>query len=146
MRSLLLITLIGTLASLGSCTNTYNQKSTLHNVTANEKSPEELKGELSEMASNWFYGPGLGKTVANVGTSIIFPPYAFYLLGNAGLEIFGKEPLHVTNALPEEPRKYVLSAYDGITSVPGRITAGVSGYNFYDKDKELNALEQKNYE
>ncbi len=68
--------------------------------------------------------------MANVGTVVVFPPYALYLLGNAGLALAGYEPLYVTDALPGEARDAALTVYDGITSVPGRIAAGVAGEEF----------------
>lgn len=86
--------------------------------------------QLEQAAESWFYGPGLGRTMLNVGTVVVFPPYALYLLGNAGLALAGYEPLEMTDALPEQPREYVVAAYDGVVSVPGRITAMVAGRDF----------------
>lgn len=91
----------------------------------------EKSGELiKEAGGNWFYGQGLGETALNVGTSVVFPPYAIYYLGNMALSATGYEPLYVTNALPEEDREAVNNVYSGVTSAPGRLTAAVSGQEF----------------
>lgn len=63
----------------------------------------------------------------NIGTVVVFPPYALYLLGNAGVAFAGYEPLYVTDALPEPARKEVLGFYNGVTGVPGRVNALVAG-------------------
>lgn len=90
----------------------------------------EVDEKLDQFARNWFYGQGIGKTMTNVGTVVIFPPYAFYVLGNAGLSLAGYEPLYITNVLPEDSRKPVLKVFNGVTSVPGRINAKVAGEEF----------------
>lgn len=92
--------------------------------------PEEFNERLNQSGKRWLYGKGIGRTMANIGTVILFPPYALYLVGNAGLSLAGYEPLHVTDALPSTPRKYVIQAYDGVTSVPGRVTAFIAGKDF----------------
>jgi hypothetical protein len=92
--------------------------------------PGELGDELKTATHRWFYGKGVGSTLANVGTIVVFPPYAFYLLGNAALEMGGYQPLHITNALPEEPRKEVLGIYNRVVSAPGRFNALVAGEEF----------------
>ena len=66
----------------------------------------------------------------NVGTVVLFPPYALYLLGNAGVAFAGYEPMYVTDALPEPARKEVLGLYNGVTGVPGRLNALVAGERF----------------
>lgn len=101
-------------------------------VSDAEKNAEEGDSSalLRAYGHQWFYGRGVGRTIANVGTVVLFPPYALYLLGNAGLALAGYEPLYVTSALPEGARQYTLAVYDGITSVPGRVTAGLAGEEF----------------
>ncbi|MFN8388733.1 MAG: hypothetical protein U0136_00415 [Bdellovibrionota bacterium] len=86
--------------------------------------------QLSEFGNRWFYGGGVGRTIANVGTVVVFPPYALYLLGNAGLALAGYQPVHVTEALPDPARDTVNEIYDGVTSVPGRITSAIAGKPF----------------
>ena len=98
---------------------------------------EELEAELSNYGERWLFGGGIGRTAANVGTVVLFPPYALYLVGNAGLALAGYEPLYLTDALPEKPRGYVLDAYNGVTSVPGRMNALVAGREFQE-DKAPN--------
>ncbi len=94
------------------------------------RSPEDAEDQLSKFGHHWFYGPGLGQTMANVGTVIVFPPWAIYLLGNAGLAVAGYEPVSLTSLLPDGPRRYVDGAYGGVVSVPGRITAAVAGERY----------------
>jgi hypothetical protein len=92
--------------------------------------PNEMKLLLKQETKRWFYGRGLGRTAANIGTIVFFPPYAIYLLGNAGMELAGYDPLYITNILPQEPREVVNSIYDDVTSVPGRVNAAIAGYEF----------------
>lgn len=94
--------------------------------------PEELGSELEDGAKKWATSAGLGKTITNIGAIIVFPPYALYLFGNAGLELFGKSPLYVTDILPESPRSVVRGAYNEVTSVPGRVIAGATGETFHE--------------
>ena len=94
--------------------------------------PEQLGEQLQGAGSRWLYGPGFGRTVTNVATAVIFPPYAIYLLGNAGLALAGYKPLYVTDALPNPAKEHIISAYDGVTSVPGRITSFVAGREYYE--------------
>ena len=96
----------------------------------------EAKEQIASSGKSWLFGSGLGKTLANVGTIVVFPPYGLYLLGNAGLTLAGYEPLFLTDALPSTPRKYVLGAYDEVTSVPGRITALVAREEFSSPNRE----------
>ncbi|MCB0323664.1 MAG: hypothetical protein KDD69_08825 [Bdellovibrionales bacterium] len=92
--------------------------------------PDEYQTALAQSGERWWYGKGVGRTMANVATVVAFPPYALYLLGNAGLTLAGYEPLHVTDALPEGPKRQVLGAYDGLTGIPGRLNALVAGREF----------------
>ena len=109
-------------------------------VTDAEKSADtdDSTAQLRLYGHQWLYGPGVGRTIANVGTVVLFPPYALYLLGNAGLALAGYEPLYVTSALPAPAREYTLSVYDGITSVPGRLSAGIAGEEFQGKSPPAN--------
>ncbi len=97
--------------------------------------PAEFKQQLGDYGHSWFYGPGIGKTMANVGTVIAFPPYALYLLGNAGLQLAGFEPLYVSEAIPGEAGRYVKGAYENVTSIPGRVTSFVAGEDFQAERK-----------
>lgn len=106
------------------------------NVQPVSKTPDENSSKLKEYKNNWLYGHGLGKTLTNVGMVAIFPPYAIYVLGNAGTQLLGYEPYYVSDALPESTRKPVLKAYNGVTSVPGRISAGIAGEEFREIDEE----------
>ena len=104
-------------------------------------SPQELGDGLQGASSRWFYGPGFGRTLTNVATAVIFPPYAIYLLGNAGLAIAGYQPLHVTDALPNPAKEHIVSAYDGVTSVPGRVTSFVAGREYYELENSTVVAE-----
>ncbi len=100
--------------------------------------------ELERVGKDWLYGPGFGRSVLNIGTVVIFPPYAVYLLGNALLDAGGYQQLHVTDALPDAPREGVLSVYNGVTSVPGRAAAGIAGEEYkveLEKAQEKKAQE-----
>ena len=88
-------------------------------------------GQMLERAGeHWFYGRGFGATALTVGTCVVFPPYILYLLGNAGLQLAGYQPLYLTDALPETPRKDLLQTYDNIVSVPGWLSANIAGHEF----------------
>ena len=99
-----------------------------------------VKQEMETQGRRWFYGQGIGRTAANVTTSILFPPYLIYLLGNAGLTLAGYQPVYVTNLIPEQPRKHVVGALDAVTSVPGRINAYIAGEEFQDSTPKTEAL------
>lgn len=79
--------------------------------------------KLAGMKDWWLYGPGMGKTMINMGTTLIFPPYGLYLLTNAGLSFMGLPPIKPIEAIPEGPKEVIDEAFDDIISVPGRITA-----------------------
>lgn len=94
--------------------------------------PEQVQPQLESAVHKWFYGPGFGRTALNVGTIVLFPPYALYLLANAGIGMAGFEPLYITDVLPEEPRAGVLEVYDNVTYTPGRVHAFIAGEEFQD--------------
>jgi hypothetical protein len=48
--------------------------------------PQQAREILSELGSNFAHGPALGDTALNIGTVVLFPPYAVYLVGNALLD------------------------------------------------------------
>lgn len=96
----------------------------------------DAEKKARELGENWFYGQGVGEAIMNVGTVAVFPPYALYVLGNAGLKYAGLNPLYVTNTLPEQPRKQVLQVYDSIASVPGRVNATLAGENYRESRQE----------
>ena len=99
--------------------------------------PEELQPQLESATHKWFYGPGVGRTALNIGTIVLFPPYALYLLGNAGLNMAGFPQIHVTDALPPEPRDAVNGVYDDVTSAPGRLNAFIAGEEFQDPQTKI---------
>ena len=85
--------------------------------------PEQAKEELESGAKNWFFGPGFGSSVSNIALMIVFPPYAIYLLGNAGLQLAGYEPWYVTDELSPEQRSATLNTYNEVMSVPGKFNS-----------------------
>jgi hypothetical protein len=113
--------------------------SEVENELTREPSQPPAPPTLEDLGNRWLYGPGLGRTAANVGTTVLFPPFALYILGNAGLQLAGYDPIYATDALPETPRETVLSFYDGITSVPGRVAALIAGRPY----EEVPAMEVK---
>jgi len=117
-------------------------KSEVKWTTENPPSMEEVKravkaGEASEklamMGDWWLYGPGMGYTMLNLGTVVLFPPYALYLLGNAALSISGSEPVRVMDIVPEgDSRAAIEGALDDVCSVPGRLNAAIAGKSYVD--------------
>lgn len=96
-------------------------------------SPEETEAMLGDVASNWFYGQGLGETMLTAGTVFLFPPYAIYVAGNAALSLSGYHELRVSEALPDTEEDIWNSVYDGVTSVPGRMTSVVAGEEYVSR-------------
>ncbi len=96
--------------------------------------PEQAKEILSEMGGNFAYGPGLGSTALNVGTVVVFPPYAVYLLGNAILSISGYQPITVSSILPEEDGKQWSNTYDELVSGPGKMVAAMAGREYRSRE------------
>ena len=94
---------------------------------------DEANKELEKQGENWLYGPGFGSTTLNIATCIVFPPYILYLLGNAGLEMAGYEPIHITDAVPDPANESVNEVYNQVVSVPGRIAAETAGEEFREK-------------
>lgn len=94
---------------------------------------DEASEELERQGGNWLYGKGFGSTTLNIATCIVFPPYILYLLGNAGLEMAGYEPLYITEAVPEPAKGGLNEVYDQVVSIPGIIAAETAGEEFRNK-------------
>lgn len=103
--------------------------------------PEETRGLIAEMGSNWLYGNGVGESALTAGTIFMFPPYALYALGNAILAISGQPELRVTNALPDELRQDYNSFYESVTAAPGHFTAAVAGREFRNREVAKERLQ-----
>lgn len=91
---------------------------------------EDSEELLNEIGKNWVYGPGLGCTAINIGTAIVFPPYAAYVLTNTVLTVSGYEPMYVSSLLPDEDREEFNQVHEEVCSVPGRVNAAVSGEEY----------------
>jgi len=114
-----------------------------YSIIGKDIPPDKAKQVLSEVGGNFAYGPGLGDAAVNVGTVVVFPPYAIYLLGNAVLSISGYEPVTVASMLPEEQGKQWSQTYDHIVSGPGKMVAAVSGHEYRSRevgDQRLKAV------
>jgi hypothetical protein len=96
--------------------------------------PDKAKQVLSEAGGNFAYGPGLGDAAVTVGTVVVFPPYALYLLGNAVLSLSGYEPVTVSSMLPDEQGKAWSSTYDSLVSGPGKVVAAMSGHEYRSRE------------
>jgi hypothetical protein len=92
--------------------------------------PEKANELLSEVGGNFAYGPGLGDAAVTVGTVVLFPPYAVYLIGNAALSLSGYEPVTVSSLLPAAEGKQWSDTYDSVVSVPGKVVAAMAGHEY----------------
>lgn len=104
--------------------------------------PEKSEEILDEVSTNWAYGPGLGSAIINIGGIVLFPPYAIYVLGNAGIEYAGYEGLYVSKLLPDPEEKDFNSAYNSVASVPGKIVAGMAGEEYRTKETIAKRYEE----
>lgn len=116
--------------------NHSNQKVAPINTNDNPDIIEKSQEKIEKASVSWFYGQGLGETILNIGGVVIYPPFAIYLIGKAGLQLSGCEECEATNLLPEVPREGFLLVYDGVTSVPGRLNAEIAGVDYQEKNKE----------
>lgn len=96
--------------------------------------PEKANDILNEVGGNFAYGPGLGDAAVSIGTVVVFPPYAVYLLGNAVLSLSGYEPITVSSLLPEKDGEQWSTTYDTVVSVPGRFVAAMAGHEYRTRE------------
>jgi len=106
-------------------------------------SPEETRGVLREVGSNWVFGQGVGDTAVTVGSVLLFPPYGLFVLANAVADISGYEPVRISDALPEPEREAWTSFYQDVTSGPGRLNAAIAGKEFRTQDSARQRLEER---
>jgi hypothetical protein len=112
-------------------------------VVGKPMSNEQAKEALSEIGGNFAYGPGLGDAALQVGTAVVFPPYALYLLSNAVLSLSGYEPVTVASLLPEQQGKAWSRTYDSAVSGPGKVVAAMAGHEYRSRevgDEKMRAL------
>lgn len=118
-------------------------------LVGKEMPPEQAKDVLSEVGQNFAYGPGLGDTALAIGTVVVFPPYALYLLGNAVLSLSGYEPVTVASMLPEEQGQAWSNTYDSLVSGPGKVVAAMAGHEYRSRevgDERLRAVLERSYD
>jgi len=103
-------------------------------LTGEQKPPsqQEYKERLAESTDNWLFGNGLGQTSLNVGIAVLYPPYALYLLTNAGLQIAGFSGFYPIDILPDAAKPGVRRGYEEFISAPGRLNAGLFNKEFRD--------------
>jgi hypothetical protein len=112
-------------------------------VVGKPMSSDQAKEVLSTVGGNFAYGSGLGDAALNVGTAVVFPPYALYLVGNAVLSLSGYEPVTISSLLPEEDGKKWTSTYDSLVSGPGKVVAAMAGHEYRSQevaDQRLSAV------
>jgi hypothetical protein len=117
-------------------------------LVGKEMPPEQAKDVLSEVGQNFAYGPSLGDTALAVGTVVVFPPYALYLLGNAVLSLSGYEPVTVASMLPEEQGQAWSETYDSLVSGPGKVVAAMAGHEYRSRevgDERLRTVLERSY-
>lgn len=104
--------------------------------------PEKAEELASQVGRQWFFGEGVGNTVATVGTVVLFPPYAALVLGNAALSMGGYEQYWLSDVLPEEERGEYRLFYRNVTSLPGRTHAAIAGRDFITNEEAALENEQ----
>ena len=127
------IYLVLALVSLSGCgiiNKRQENKPSGFDVVGKSMSNDQAKQVLKEVGKNFAYGPGLGDAALNIGTAVVFPPYALYLLGNAALSVSGYEPITVASMLPEEQGQQWSQTYDSLVSGPGKVVAAISGHEY----------------
>jgi hypothetical protein len=112
-------------------------------VVGKPMTSDQAEEVLGTVGGNFAYGPGLGDAALNIGTAVVFPPYAIYLLGNAVLSVSGYEPVTIASLLPEEDGKKWSRTYDTVVSGPGRVVAAMAGREYRSQevaDERLSAV------
>jgi hypothetical protein len=104
--------------------------------------PDKANEMLHEVGENWMYGNGVGETAIAVGSIVAFPPSLIYWLGNAALSVAGYETIGVSRVLPDEEKAQWNGFYDGVSGVPGKVTAAVAGREFITRDHAKDRLEK----
>ncbi len=146
-RFILIFPLVFSLISASSC-GVLTKKETLHSnivqLATQPMTQEKRSAALKEAGKNWLYGEGLGSMALNVGTAVLFPPYALFLLGNVAISASGYEPLGVSTLLNNDAKEKWQSHYSDFVSGPGRIGAMIADEDYRDrkiaKEKLVEAL------
>ena len=129
-------------AACGFLNKQDTSESKILELSQKQISNDEAKQILDVSAKNWFYGNGIGETTLKVGTAIAFPPYMIALAGNAILNLAGYEAIGPDNFLPDNGAKKWNSFYDEVTSVPGVVTASLSGNEYRNRQTAKEKLNE----
>lgn len=104
--------------------------------------PEEAEEAMSDVGKGWLYGDGLGTAMLNIGTTVIFPPYGIFLLGNLALSASGTEPVGVGMFLEGEDEDQWDQMFSTAVSGPGRVAAAISGEEYVSPETSREKLLQ----
>ena len=121
---------------LWGCTLGYDSVATLedpndgHPALQRKTEAKRDSQDPNDVATNWFYGQGLGEAVLNIAGVWVFPPYALYVVGNGVAQVAGYEPFSVVSALPEDVGTAYEAGYNEVAGAPGRVTAALSGREY----------------
>jgi len=96
---------------------------------------------LKDYFNNWFYGQGVGETGLKVFSSFTFPPIFMALTANTLLDIFTGKKVEIHKSLGPDLGPVWKNTYDGITSIPGRITSIISGVEYHTDEVKKNNLD-----
>lgn len=104
--------------------------------------PETAEKAAKTVGESWLYGDGLGTAFLNLGTTIVFPPYSVFLLGNLALTASGYESLGVGMFLDGEDEQTWDTMYSSVVSGPGKFAAAVSGNEYVTPERTTHNLQQ----
>lgn len=104
--------------------------------------PETAEKAAKTVGKSWLYGDGLGTAFLNLGTTIVFPPYGVFLLGNFALTATGYESLGVGMFLEGEDEQTWDAMYSSVVSGPGKFAAAVAGNEYITPERTAHNLQQ----
>jgi hypothetical protein len=134
LKSAVLVALVVAQCSCGVIKKKSSDETSDLVLRSQDMSPETADKLLSEVGGNFAYGPGLGDAAVSIGTVVVFPPFAVYLLGNAVLSLSGYEPVTVSSLLPEKDGKQWSETYDTVVSAPGKMVAAMAGHEYRSRE------------
>ena len=104
--------------------------------------PDQTTQLLNETGKNWLYGETFGETLLTIGGIVVFPPFAVYVVSNAGLSLAGYETMKVADALPEPANDAWSESFSALASVPGRSAALVADEPYRDPKRARMEIEK----